>query len=273
MSVVFLCLALVFYSLGLLHSFLTIITRKQKIFWVALAGFLVGFINHIMAIFFAWHETGHPPITNRQEALSFFAALIVLLYLAIYLKYRLSSLSVFLFPLVFILTLTATVMTPSESANPVILHSFWFYIHIPTTFLAYASFFVAFAVALMYLIQERELKRKRPAIFYYLLPSLEICDELGYRALSYGFILLTIGIIAGALWGKLVLIGSWQWDPKILWSAITWLMYAVVVHYRFTAGLRGRGAALLSIAAFIFVLLNLILMRSQGLAHRFIVPY
>ncbi len=272
MSLVFLRLTLALYSLGLLHSFLTIITRRQRIFRVALAGFLVGFLNHIMSIAFAWHETGHPPITNMQEALSFFASLIVLLYLAIYWKYRLTSLSVFLFPLVFILTLAASLITPTETANATLLRSFWFYLHIPTTFLAYASFFVAFAAAIMYMIQERELKRKRPEVFYYRLPSLEICDDLGYWALGFGFILLTIGIIAGGLWARRVLIGPWEWDPKILWSAVTWLMYAVVIHYRIATGLRGRGAALLSIAAFIFVLLNLVLMRSQGLAHRFIIP-
>ena len=271
-SLVFLRLTLIFYSMGLLHSFLTIITRKQKIFWVALAGFLVGFINHAVSILAAWHLTGHPPITDMQEALSFFAFVTVLLFLIVYWKYQISSLSVFLFPLVFILTLAANLIAPAENVKTDLLRSVWFYIHIPATFLAYASFFVAFSVAVMYLIQERELKRKKPQAFYYRLPSLEICDELGLRAISIGFILLTIGIIAGGLWGRHSLTGHWQWDPKIIWSALTWLIYALVVHYRLAASWRGRRAAILSVAAFLFVLMNLLLFRSQGLAHKFIVP-
>jgi cytochrome c-type biogenesis protein CcsB len=225
-----------------------------------------------MSIFFAWQETGHPPITNLQEALSFFSFVVVFAFVVAYLRYQMTSLSVFVFPLVFLMTLASSLIIPEELPRRELLKSVWFYLHIPVVFLAYAALFLAFAVGIMYLIQENELKRKRPQAFYYRLPSLEVCDELGYRALSVGFLLLTFGLISGGFWARQVLVGAWQWDPKIVFAFFIWLTYAVVVHYRFAAGLRGRKAAILSIAAFVLVLLNFLLLRSQGLAHRFILP-
>jgi cytochrome c-type biogenesis protein CcsB len=272
MSLLFLRLALLLYSVGLLHSFLTIITRKRRIFRVALASILVGFINHSMSLFFAWQETGHPPITNYQEALSFFAYMVVFAFVVSYLRYQMTSLSVFVFPLVFLMTLASSLSLPEELPRGELLKSVWFYLHIPSVFLAYAALFLAFATGLMYLIQENELKRKRPQAFYYRLPSLEVCDELGYRALSAGFLLLTLGLISGGFWARQVLAGAWIWDPKIIFTFFVWLAYAAVVHCRFVVGWRGRKAALLSMAAFILVLLNFFLLRTQGLAHRFILP-
>ena len=193
MSLILLRITIAFYSVGLLHSFLTIITRKKTLFRVAIFGIGSGFVSHGLSIVYAWIEGQHPPITNIHEALSFFAFVIVLAFLISYARYRLDSLSVFVFPLVFILTLAANLISSSPQPRQEILKSLWFYIHIPTTFLGYAAFFVAFSAGVMYLIQEHELKRKRPQAFYYRLPSLEVCDDLGYRSLSIGFPLLTVG--------------------------------------------------------------------------------
>ena len=270
MSLILLRITIAFYSVGLLHSFLTIITRKKTLFRVALFGIGSGFLAHALSIVYAWIEGQHPPITNLHEALSFFAFVIVLAFLISYARYRLDSLSVFVFPLVFILTLAANLISSSPQPRPEILKSLWFYVHIPTTFLGYAAFFVAFSAGIMYLIQEHELKRKRPQAFYYRLPSLEVCDDLGYRSLSIGFPLLTLGIAAGALWANKALDQSWAWDPKIIWSLITWLVYAVLIHYRLSAGLRGRRAALMSIVGFVIVLFTFIGTRHQGSAHSFI---
>lgn len=270
MSTLFLRLTIGLYSIGLLHSFLTIITRKKTLFRVAMAGIGLGFISHGLSILFAWVELDHPPITDNHGALSFFAFVIVLAFLISYARYRLESLSVFVFPLVFILTLAANLISSSQMPLQERWRSLWFYIHIPTLFLGYAAFFVAFSAGVMYLIQERELKRKRPQAFYYRLPSLEICDDLGYRSLSVGFPLLTVGIVAGGLWANRALSQPWGWDPKIIWSLITWLIYAILIHYRLSSGLRGRRAALMSIIGFVVVLLTFTFFRQQGSAHSFI---
>ena len=149
MSTLFLRLTIGLYSIGLLHSFLTIITRKKTLFRVAMAGIGLGFISHGLSILFAWVELDHPPITDNHGALSFFAFGIVLAFLISYARYRLESLSVFVFPLVFILTLAANLISSSQTPLQERLRSLWFYIHIPTLFLGYAAFFVAFSAGIM----------------------------------------------------------------------------------------------------------------------------
>ena len=156
-------------------------------------------------------------------------------------------------------------MSAPNEPYPEILRSLWLYLHVPSIFLGYAAFFVAFASGVMYLIQENELKRKRPQGFYYRLPSLEVCDELGYKSLSIGFPFVTLGIVAGALWQP-----PWPLDPKIIASFITWLTYTVLIAYRLSMGLRGRRAALMAIVGFILVLITFVGTRSQGSAHSFI---
>ena len=89
---------------------------------------------------------------------------------------------------------------------------------------------------------------------YQKLPSLDVLDEINYRCLSFGFPLLTVAIITGAIWAETAWGTYWSWDPKETWSLITWFIYAALLHGRLTTGWRGRRAAVLSIIGF-FVLL------------------
>ena len=106
----------------------------------------------------------------------------------------------------------------------------------------------------MYLLQERELKKKRFGLFYTRLPSLEALDALNQHCLAIGFPLMTLGIITGSIWAKQAWGSYWQWDPKETWSLITWFLYAALLHQRFTVGWRGRRAAIMAIIGFAAVL-------------------
>src|SRR5436853_54049 len=133
---------------------------------------------------------------------------------------------------------------------------------------ALAALFIAFAAAVMYLIQERALKSKHSIRFYTWLPSLDICDDLAYRSLAIGFPLITLGIITGALWAQAVW-GVWARDAKVLFSFLTWLVYMLLIFYRLIAGWRGRKAAYLSIVGFIGVLVTFLGANYFGGLHTF----
>jgi cytochrome c-type biogenesis protein CcsB len=141
---------------------------------------------------------------------------------------------------------------------PPALKSRWLFVHSTLAFISYAMFAVAFGAAIMYLIQQHFLKRKRLGPLYQKLPSLDVLDEINYRCLTFGFPLLTIAIITGAIWAETAWGTYWSWDPKETWSLITWFIYAALLHGRLTTGWRGRRAAVLSIIGF-FVLLFTVL--------------
>ena len=251
MHVALLRLALGLYSVGLAHSVLTALNKKQTFFRPALFAVIAGFVLQVASIVIEATEVHSLPLNG----FSLFGALATLGFLIVHLKYRVASLSVFAFPLIFVMTFIANLVYDPSSSIPQSLRSHWIYVHIPMVFLGYAALFIAFAAAIMYLIQERALKSKHPVRFYNWLPSLEICDDLAYRSLAIGFPLITLGIISGALWAE----GAgvvWERDPKVLFSFLTWFVYLLLIFYRLIAGWRGRKAAYLYIVGFVGVLVT-----------------
>ena len=81
----------------------------------------------------------------------------------------------------------------------------------------------------------------------------EILDNISYRIIGLGFPLLTIGIIAGAVWANEAWGSYWSWDPKETWALITWLVFAAYLHARITRGWQGRRPAILAATGFIVV--------------------
>jgi cytochrome c-type biogenesis protein CcsB len=78
-------------------------------------------------------------------------------------------------------------------------------------------------------------------------------DNISYRVIGLGFPLLTIGIIAGAVWANEAWGSYWSWDPKETWALITWLVFAAYLHARITRGWQGRRPAILAATGFIVV--------------------
>jgi cytochrome c-type biogenesis protein CcsB len=78
-------------------------------------------------------------------------------------------------------------------------------------------------------------------------------DNISYRMIGLGFPLLTIGIIAGAVWANEAWGSYWSWDPKETWALITWLVFAAYLHARITKGWQGRRPAILAATGFVVV--------------------
>lgn len=90
-----------------------------------------------------------------------------------------------------------------------------------------------------------------------ILPSTEMLDKILYRVIVFGFLFLTLVLITGAVWAEQVWGAWWSWDPKETWALITWLVYALFLHGRFTRGWQGRRTAWLAILGFVAVIFTL----------------
>ena len=225
-------LALGLYFVGLVHSVLTVFRKKETFFKPAAAAMIAGFVVHAIAITMKAVELHSLPIRGLSEGCSFFAALAVPGFFIVYAKYRIPSLGVFAFPMIFLMTFMANMGYDQSDVIPSELMSNWLYIHTPLAILGHVALFIAFSAAILYLIQERELKSKSPRMFYHRFPSLEICDDLAYKSLAIGFPLMTLGIISGVLWAHMANWAQWEFDAKIMGSFITWLIYLLLIHYR-----------------------------------------
>ena len=90
------------------------------------------------------------------------------------------------------------------------------------------------------------------------LPSLDVLDEVSYRGIAFGFPMVTIAIVTGAIWADKAWGTWWSWDPKETWSLITWLFYGAYLHTRLTWGWRGRHSAVIAIVGLVVVLFTYI---------------
>jgi cytochrome c-type biogenesis protein CcsB len=80
-----------------------------------------------------------------------------------------------------------------------------------------------------------------------------ILDNLSYRVLGFGFPLLTIGLLSGAVWANEAWGSYWSWDPKETWALLTWLIFAIYLHTRFNKGWEGKKPAYIASFGFIIV--------------------
>jgi len=213
-----------------------------------------GFVVHIAFTLHRFFDAGHTPITNLHESLSFFSMAVVGVFIFFQRRFKVVVLGSFVTPLALVMLLLSTLFPMGIGPLNPALKSKWLAIHTIVAFLGYGAFAVAFGAAVVYLIQERFLKRKKLGGLFQRLPSLDTLDEINYRCLTFGFPLLTVAIITGAIWAETAWGTYWSWDPKETWSLITWFVYAALLHGRLTTGWRGRRAAWLSIAGFCVVI-------------------
>ena len=220
----------------------------------------IGLAGHTFAMILRWMESyrfgiGHAPLSNLYESLIFFAWAIILLYLIMEWRTKNRSIGTFATPLAFLIMAYASFTGITSRIQPLIpaLKSNWLIAHVVTCFIGYAAFGIAFGLSIMYLLKRLDDSGKTNA-FLKLVPQSNILEELSYQMFVIGFILLTLGIITGAVWAHTAWGRYWGWDPKETWSLITWLIYAALLHSRMIRGWRGKRLAILSIIGFSCVL-------------------
>ena len=208
----------------------------------------LGFILLGASLIFRTIATGHGPFSNMYEFSIAFAWGILGAYLWFEHKYHQRILGLVAIPAALGLLLYAVYLSVVEGAAaieplvPALQNNLLLSVHVATAIVAYGSFTIAFATALLYLVQ--------PESGRWGLPKPAVLDEIGYRAIVIGFPFLTLTIVLGALWADVAWGRYWGWDPKETASLVTWFIYGAYLHARVMRGWRGNKAAWLLIIGF-----------------------
>lgn len=251
--------SLVLYAISALLYSLMFYKSPEKIEKYSFLSLLAGIGAHSVSLVFRTAKSGHVPVTNMFESLSFFSWTCVLIFLIFRARYGVKILGAFVAPFVLALMLYASTMPMKIVPIEPVLRSPWLPLHAVSAFFGNGFLAMAFLAGVMYLIQEDRIKKKKvPGKIFLMLPSLDMLDKLGYDALKLGFPLLTLTIITGAMWSQQVWGKYWHWEPKQTWSLITWLVYAALLHQRLNAGWRGRKAAIMIVIGFVAVIFTFI---------------
>lgn len=137
----------------------------------------------------------------------------------------------------------------------------YFPFHVSLTLVGEGILILASLVGIVYCLAEYRLKKKKTVGALAYLPSLEELDRIQFWALGTGFLLLTVGLIAGFLWARSVWGSFWSADSKQISSVICWVLYFIVLLSRFLLGIRGRKAAIYSIVCLMLLILSFVAMQ------------
>ncbi len=244
-------LAYVAACLLYLHFF---VTRKEAAERWGFGVLWVGFIAHTAGLVINYWNMGRFPVIDLRESLCFFSWSMAGMYLAVRTIRSAAPLGTFVLPVIAGVFIAAALLKKAALPPNDMFATILFPLHILLIFSGYAAFTLAFGSGIMYLLQERGLKSRRPGRVLDRLPSLSELDGLIYLSLGIGFPLLTLGIITGAAWLHNLEGVYIKWNPEINASMVTWLLYAVILHARLLAGWRGRKMAAASVLGFALIL-------------------
>ncbi|WP_018654715.1 c-type cytochrome biogenesis protein CcsB [Actinomadura flavalba] len=236
--------------------------RTRGTDWAKFAVLLsvLGWGAHLGAIVTRGLATERWPWGNMYEFLTSIAFAAVSAFLVVLWRYKARFLGAFVMLAAVIALGVANIWLYSE-AGPVVpaLNSYWIAIHVSAAIVATGAFTVAGVASILYLLQARREAAGKDAVpggFWSHLPSSGDLDRLALRVTMFAFPIWTAAIIMGAIWADEAWGRAWGWDPKEIWSFITWIIYAAYLHARATAGWRGRKAAVLALIAFAALMFN-----------------
>jgi len=250
--------------------------KKRSSFTVRALTILVNlFIT--LQLSFRWSISGHFPISNLYESLYFLTWGITMGQLLIEREYQSAIIPTIAIPIELLTVAFACFVLPDDlklSSNLVpALRSSWLVMHVSVVMLSYAALIIGslLSASVLFINKNEPLQIRSSSVGIggfkvssnYSLNNLvdptefshsEELDTLSYRSILIGFVLLTLGLISGAVWANEAWGTWWSWDPKETWAFISWLFYAAYLHMRISKGWQGRRPALLATTGFIVVL-------------------
>nr|BCB14922.2 cytochrome c biogenesis protein ccsA [Grateloupia asiatica] len=240
------------------------------------------------ALLLRWINNGYFPLSNLYESLIFLTWGLTTVHLILEYKNKSRLIGAINIPVaLFIIAFASLSLSKDmQKAAPLVpaLRSNWLMMHVSIMMISYATLIIGSLLSILFLIiskgksmhsqigstaygvknleiiynQENtmninNIQNGNIAVENNRMNLLQSIDNLSYRIIGLGFPLLTIGIIAGAVWANEAWGSYWSWDPKETWALITWLVFAAYLHSRLTKSWQGKKPAILASIGFVVV--------------------
>ena len=241
------------YLIACLVAWIALALRAPRLARAATGLLLVGALLHVLAFAVLHRLDPTPPLTDLPAAVSFMACIGTLFYLVLVRVVRLDGLVVLVAPLAFVSVFYAALRLPSSAPASFAGSGSWPHAHVVLASAGLALLGISGLAGLVFLVEHRRIKRKRPLEPGFPLPSLEALDRVNRVSLLAGFPLLSLGVLTGMLWVEAVQGTPWSGSHHEIWSAIAWVVYAGLVAARFGSRQGARQAAASAVAGFVFL--------------------
>ena len=274
------------FSLGL-AAFALLLLALPLAFWSLSGGQRSAVVTVLVAaanlaltaqLVLRWWQSGHFPISNLYESLCFLAWACSLAQLLVERTWSSPLVSAACSPMALGCVAFASFALPDrlQEASPLVpaLRSSWLIMHVSVIMLSYAALLIGslLSVAVLFTDRGQSLELRSSSIgsgafrqasvaadgaglrlASVSITTAEQLDSLSYRTITVGFLLLSVGLVSGAVWANEAWGSWWSWDPKETWALITWLVYAAYLHTRLIRGWQGRRPALVASAGLVVI--------------------
>nr|YP_009399881.1 cytochrome c biogenesis protein ccs1 [Tolypiocladia glomerulata]ARW69700.1 cytochrome c biogenesis protein ccs1 [Tolypiocladia glomerulata] len=240
--------------------------------------FLTLLINLAIALSLVirWINNKYFPLSNLYESLLFLGWCITFVQIFIERKVENKFIGSITIPIVLFTVGFANMSLPPELklASPLVpaLKSNWLMMHVTVMILSYSTLMIGSLLSFLLLIisgnqtiriEGNSINNEKKILLKYSASNdhsnvsniklMQFIDNMSYRTIGFGFPLLTIGIISGAVWANDAWGTYWSWDPKETWALITWITFAIYLHSRINSKLQGKKPAIIASIGFIVI--------------------
>lgn len=241
------------YGLTIIFFFAFLRSGGERLERIATGSLAVAILAHLGYLVVDYRLAGRTPLSTLHGTLAALSLVIAVTFIATMRRHRLPVLGAFITPVALLLFLAASLGAGSSEFVPEGARSALLPVHITVNVLGLAAFALAFALALAYVIQEQLLRRRQVGGLFQRLPSLDVLDSLGFRFVTVGFSLFTLGVVTGTIWaarmGDVLGFNTGQG-----FALLAWLFFASVLFARAAGGWRGRRAAIGTVLGFLFAM-------------------
>lgn len=248
-------LTAVTYGLSLLLYTQFLYAGRQLTGRIASLLLTIGIVLHYFALLERARALHTVPYHDLYGSMSLFGWLLALTYLALEIFHRQRSVGAFVLPFILVFFLTAH-LAPADRLAPTTARGIAFALHVTLSILAYAAFALSCVFSLIFLGEERLLRKHKMSDIVWRLPALELLERMSQSSVLLGIISITIGTALGFLWVDRLTGQFWHFDSKYVATLFVLFLYAAYFYLSRSAPWRGSRASRFCILNFVVVILS-----------------
>lgn len=253
MSKLFLLMPILFYFLSSLSFWIYLFTRNSKVQKLGHSFFGLGFTFQLVLFLLNTVKNKSLPLHSLEEILVFLGLILASIFYGFSFVYRKQLIEFGSLIAPFIMFLLAFSIPLSQSSQN-LYNNFWFYLHVGSLVIAYGLIVFSSIAAVIYILTDRDLKRKKVNSFFVVKfsSSLSLIQNLEYKSTILAFIFLSVGLIASSVWSAVYIGKHWIWDVKQVLLFLLWIFYGFILHTRMIKHIKGRKGSYLTLVESLF---------------------
>lgn len=253
MNKVLILLPILLYFVSSISFWVYLFTKNTKVQKLGHSFFGLGFTFQLFI--FVYKSISHKsiPLHTLEDLIIFLSLILASIFYGFSFVYRkqLIEFGSLISPLIMFLLAFSI---PLSQNNQNLYNNFWFYLHVGSLILSYGLIVFSSIAAAIYILTDRDLKRKKLNSFFVIKfsSSLSLVQNLEYKATILAFIFLSIGLIASSIWTAIYVGKHWIWDVKQVLLFILWIFYGFILHARIIKHIKGRKGSYLTLIGSLF---------------------